>query len=259
MPLSCRQHLVALARKFDALIITDDIYDCLQWSSSPSDTPTRKTAFLPRLVDIDRSLPPLASDPHNFGHTLSNGSFSKIIAPGMRTGWVDANPALIYAISQCGATCAGGCPSQLSATMIAQFLKNGDLQRHVFEKLIPAYRNRRNLMVDAIETHLGPLGVELSKISLSKDHMVGGYFLWMRLPEGVMSRTVAKICKQDENLTVSPGWTFGIPGDEQASFEDYLRVCFAWEDEADLAEGIVRLGRVVRRILKKGEMEHSQS
>ena len=74
-----------------------------------------------------------------------------------------------------------------------------------------------------------------------------------------MSRTVAKICKQDENLTVSPGWTFEIPGDEQASFEDYLRVCFAWEDEADLVEGVVRLGRVIRRILKKGEMERSQS
>ena len=254
MPLSCRQRLVALARKHDALIITDDIYDCLQFGSARPEPSPRPTAVLPRLVDIDRSLPPLASDPDRFGHTASNGSFSKIIAPGLRTGWIDASPALARAVAHCGATCAGGCPSQLCAAIVGQFLRHGALRGHLSDTLIPAFRRRRALMVDAIATHLGPLGAELS--GRESEPMVGGYFLWIRLPDGVPSRNVATVGAQHENLTVSPGSTFGIPGDGRAPFDDHVRVCFAWEDEADLVEGVARLGRVIQRIQI---LERSQS
>jgi DNA-binding transcriptional MocR family regulator len=123
MSLQRRQQLVSLARTHNALIITDDVYDHLQWSTSPSSKlfPGNVQAILPRLTDVDRALPPHPSDPHHFGHTMSNASFSKILGPGVRTGWVDAMPSLAYGLSQCGSSRSGGCPSQLIACVSIQF------------------------------------------------------------------------------------------------------------------------------------------
>ena len=255
MPLACRQRLVQIARKHDALIISDDIYDMLQWPSSQSSvssSPRTLGPLLPRLVDIDRSLPPLASDPHHFGHSLSNGSFSKIVGPGVRTGWIDARPALVDALATCGSTRAGGCPSQLVAAMIAELMRGGFLQAHVCDTLIPAYRRRREIMVEAIRRHLGPVGVVLTTISSADEYLVGGYFLWMELPCGIASSKVSRIADEEENLAVSPGVLFGVSGDHaKGEFERFLRLSFSYEEERNLEEGIVRLARVIQRLLKK--------
>ena len=61
----------------------------------------------------------------------------------MRTGWVDAAPALVGALAGCGATLAGGCPSQLVATMLAELIDHGWLEKHVRETLVPAYQKGR--------------------------------------------------------------------------------------------------------------------
>jgi DNA-binding transcriptional MocR family regulator len=89
LSLSMRKKLVALAREYDALVISDDVYDFLQWpedSSAPDDAVSQVP---PRLVDIDREMPGYTE----FGNTLSNGSFSKVIGPGVRVGWADCSPA----------------------------------------------------------------------------------------------------------------------------------------------------------------------
>lgn len=81
MSLNRRQELVRVARKHDALIITDDVYDMLQWSnSSKSQSLYPDKACLPRLVDIDRYIDGGPIDA--FGSMVSNGSFSKIVGPG---------------------------------------------------------------------------------------------------------------------------------------------------------------------------------
>ncbi|MCJ1314112.1 hypothetical protein MMC25_007792 [Agyrium rufum] len=215
MPLECRERLIQIARKHDALIISDDIYDMIQWpSSGSSSSNARRTDALPRLVDIDRSLPPLASDPYHFGNALSNGSFSKIIAPGVRTGWIDATPMLVNAVSMCGSTIAGGCPSQLVAAMITQLIRSGFLQRHITDTLIPAYRRRRETMTKAVELNLEPVGAMLVKISSAEKYLVGGYFLWIELPSGVESSKVVEFALE-ENLVVSAGVTFGVAGDSR--------------------------------------------
>jgi DNA-binding transcriptional MocR family regulator len=120
MTVSRREGLVRLARKYNALVICDDVYDFLQWpvvspprpgSSSPSAAPPPPEP-LPRLVDIDLALGPGPDDPHHFGHAISNGSFSKIVSPGMRTGWVEASPAFAFGLAQTGSTKSGGAPSR---------------------------------------------------------------------------------------------------------------------------------------------------
>lgn len=254
MPLECRQRLVDMARKHDALIISDDIYDMLQWPASPASNAVHATAPLPRLVDIDRSLPPLVSDPLAFGHALSNATFSKIVAPGVRTGWIDARPALVNAVASCASTYAGGCPSSLVATIITQLLRNGFLQRHISNTLIPTYKRRRELMVEAVEKYLEPVGVELTKISSAEHHLVGGYFLWIKLPNGLKSSEVSRKALEEENLVISPGVTFGVPGDgSKEDFEQFLRLSFSYDEQTNLVTGIERLGRVIRELqLKEG-------
>jgi len=100
MSLKRRESLVRIARTYDALIITDDVYDMVQWEESPSGNIFRypSTTIQPRLVDVDGYL---EGGPVNvYGNAVSNRSFSKIVGPGCRTGWAQGTKKLVYGISQ---------------------------------------------------------------------------------------------------------------------------------------------------------------
>lgn len=102
-----REALIQLAREKDALIITDDCYDFLFWASTPQNSGYKangnhiggnRCPLLPsRLVDIDDALP---GGDRGWGNTVSNGSFSKIMGPGMRCGWAEATPSFITKLNQ---------------------------------------------------------------------------------------------------------------------------------------------------------------
>ncbi len=103
MTFARRQELVRIARKYDALIITDDVYDQLQWpSSTTSSPPCPDTAILPRVVDIDRQMEGGAEreGSSGFGNAVSNGTFSKIVGPGCRTGWAEGTKKFAHGLSQ---------------------------------------------------------------------------------------------------------------------------------------------------------------
>lgn len=99
MSLHRREQLIRLARQYDALIVTDDVYDFLQWSRTPyAKLTSPDRACVPRLVDVDRYLDGGPQD--GWGHAISNGSFSKLIGPGTRTGWAEASEKVAYGLSQ---------------------------------------------------------------------------------------------------------------------------------------------------------------
>lgn len=90
-----RMELIRLARKHDALIVTDDVYDVLRWPAA-ADWAMDKLGRCPlRLVDVDREL----EGTTEFGNSVSNGSFSKIVAPGIRVGWLEGTPSFISAMA----------------------------------------------------------------------------------------------------------------------------------------------------------------
>lgn len=93
MSLPQRERLVRLARQYDVLVITDDVYDLLHWPIRHGGTQTRSQP-MPRMVDVDRSL----EGTNEFGNAVSNGSFSKIVAPGVRVGWLESTPAFVRAM-----------------------------------------------------------------------------------------------------------------------------------------------------------------
>lgn len=103
MSLRRRQELVQVAREYDACIITDDVYDLLQWPASTTESKSSlEHARLPRIIDIDRSLDDGAErhGADGFGNAISNGSFSKIVGPGCRTGWAEGTKKFAWGLSQ---------------------------------------------------------------------------------------------------------------------------------------------------------------
>ncbi|RHZ62318.1 aminotransferase-like domain-containing protein [Aspergillus thermomutatus] len=247
MSLSDREKLVQLAREFDALIVTDDVYDFLQWSADP-DLPLAAPdkARVPRLVDIDRYL---NGGPHDeWGNVVSNGSFSKLIGPGMRTGWAEGTAKFAYGLSQAGSSRSGGAPSQMASTIIAQLLANGIFQSHLTEVLQPAYARRYHRMMSAIREHLLPLGVVVPYSS----EVAGGYFIWVRLPSPLRASDIVRLALEKEKVEVAAGEIFQVPGDSVDrgnEFHDFLRLCFAWVEEDQLADGVRRLGCAIHDAL----------
>ena len=79
-----------------------------------------------------------------------------------------------------------------------------------------------------------------------------GYFVWFALPSPLDAARVAVHAKEAYNLIVAPGVMFGVNGDADVDhLKRRIRVCFAWEQEAALEEGIARLGEVVRDMQKE--------
>lgn len=162
-----------------------------------------------------------------------------------RLKWAGSDPLLID--QRCsGSTKSGGAPSQLTATIMASFMESGDLDRHICHTLQPAYEKRYRTMISAVEKHLIPLGVTLPQ--LNRD-VVGGYFVWISLPSPLDADHVATRAKEGENLIVAPGSLFRVHGDSEGQDTDgKLRLCFSYEDEQLLADGVERLGGVIRRL-----------
>ncbi|KAF2749510.1 PLP-dependent transferase [Sporormia fimetaria CBS 119925] len=258
MSLRRREELVRVAREYDALVITDDVYDFLQWPSKPDASGTRletrlEEALLPRIVDVDRYLDrgPERNGADGFGNAVSNGSFSKICGPGLRTGWVEGTEKLAYAVSQTGSSASGGSPSQLCSAFLAEMMGSGDVEEWIYGHIQPSYGKRYSILLSAIEKHLVPLGVQLPKLNRE---VAGGYFIWLTLPEPVKGAVVAECAKESENLIVAEGGMFEVPGDnEHAHFENALRLCYAYEGEEQLTEGIERLANAIRSLQDEGQ------
>lgn len=91
MPKAVRETLIAIARKYDILLISDDVYDVLRWSTADAEL----SPSVPlRLCDLDREIPGTTE----YGNAISNGSFSKLIGPGIRVGWVEGTPSFASAL-----------------------------------------------------------------------------------------------------------------------------------------------------------------
>ncbi|KAL4954265.1 pyridoxal phosphate-dependent transferase [Aspergillus filifer] len=257
-----REALVRLAREFDALIIADDVYDFLQWPADPN-KPLKPSpgALLPRLVDVDRYLDGGRKD--DWGNVLSNGSFSKLIGPGIRTGWTEGTEKLAYGISQAGCQRSGGAPSQFSSSMVDQLVSSNFLQKHIDTVLRPSYASRHRRLLSAIRAHLFPLGVTLpfaepSDPNTSKDQdpgayaVAGGYFVWAALPSPLKASDLAPVAQRDHLVKFADGDLFRVqrdPAAEKNDFGSFVRLCFAWEEEGKLEEGVRRLGRAIRQVM----------
>ncbi|KAG6006003.1 hypothetical protein E4U54_000254 [Claviceps lovelessii] len=265
MSLRRRRQLVRLAREYDALVVTDDVYDVLRWPEQPRATSLELGSVPPRIVDVDRLLD--GGPKEHWGNAVSNGSFSKLIAPGVRTGWAEGTPSFALALSTVAAIRSGGSPSQFTASLIDEMMASGSFQAHLENEIIPTYRSRYNAMRDAINTHLIPLGFkELPSLPYEFAHgddatvrpppyavAAGGFFTYLTLPSDLPPSVTdfAARALDKYNLKVAMGTNMVVEGDRaskeraDAGFGNGIRLCWAWHTSDDIVEGIKRLEALV--------------
>ncbi len=206
-----RARLVELSHRFRTPIIEDDPYGLLRFEGE--------------------NIPPLKA--HDIdGGIIYLGSFSKILAPGLRLGWVVAPKAALGKLtvikeSQDLET------SQLTQRAVTEFIQRGLLEAHL-EKLKVAYAARRKTMLKALEREF-PCEARWSKPQ-------GGIFIWVTLPDSVNTWEMLPRAVEREKTAFVPGAAFGIQGGGQSS----LRLNFSNAAPEMIEEGMQRLGQIVR-------------
>src|SRR5205814_1021314 len=113
--------------------------------------------------------------------------FSKTLSPGMRVGWVVADPATIQSFVQCGTTQMGGGSNPFTANIIAEYCRKGYLEPHV-ASLRAIYKARCEAALSALSLNM-PARVAWT-------HPTGGFFLWLTLPENVVAQQVKQVARE---------------------------------------------------------------
>jgi len=163
------------------------------------------------------------------------GSFSKIVSPGMRLGWVCAAREIMEKLIV-AKQAADLHSNNFAQCVIYQFLKDNDIDGHI-ARIREAYKKQREAMVSAIERHF-PDGVQCTRPE-------GGMFLWVTLPEGISSLELFEQAAR-EKVAFVPGAPFYTDG----GGNNTLRLNYSCSDEATIEEGIARLAAVIKRLLQ---------
>lgn len=179
--------------------------------------------------------PPLPLSARNPEGCVYLGSFSKVLAPGLRLGFMVAPKAIFPKLLQAKQAADLHSPG-FNQRMVAEVMKEGFLDRHV-PTIRALYKRQRDAMLAALAREMKGLGVEFNKPA-------GGMFLWLRLPEGMDA--VALLPK-----AVERGVAFvpGAPFYAGASDPRTLRLSFVTASVEEIDTAITALGEAVREQL----------
>ena len=204
-----RRRLVEVAHERELLVLEDNPYGLLRYEG---DAPTP-------LLKLDGGV-----------YVMYLGTFSKILSPGIRLGWVVAPPPVLEKINL-GKQAADLCTSTLSQLMVQAYFAEGCWRDYV-ESLTEIYRARRDTMLDALADHFPPQA-EWTRPS-------GGLFIWATLPEFIDTTDLLARALRD-NVAFVPGEAAFLDGRGRNA----MRLNYSGSDEDAIREGIRRIGEVV--------------
>ena len=207
-----RLQLVAAANADDVLIVADEVYHLLRFAPGP--------------------MPPAMSAYVDDGPILSIGTFSKILAPGMRLGWIHGSTQRLAALADSGLILSGGGLNPVTSSLSTAMMRMGWLDEYV-EWLRATFARRSATMIAALRHHM-PDWVQY-------DVPAGGYFVWLRLPPAADGAALRSTAKQ-HGVDVRHGAQFSPTG----ALGNHIRLSYAFYDDADIAEGVARLGDALR-------------
>jgi|YNPNPStandDraft_1061719.scaffolds.fasta_scaffold02457_7 DNA-binding transcriptional MocR family regulator len=222
LPLERRQAVVSMAAAQGVPIVEDDVY---------------------RFLWFDEPPPPSLYHLAPAGAVIHLGSFSKILAPGLRLGWLVAAPEVVKRCVRSGLLDSGGGVSHFAAHVVAAYLEQGLLDGHI-ERLRAAYARRRDVLTAALAHYL-PEGCHWERPR-------GGFFAWVALPAGIDSAGLLPAAEA-AGVSYVPGARFYVDGGGGR----YLRLSFSLLPTDELEEGVRRLAEVVERALKGVREERS--
>ncbi|HEY6010961.1 MAG TPA: PLP-dependent aminotransferase family protein [Nitrospirota bacterium] len=207
-----RAGLAKILRETKTILIEDDPYGELRFAGE-------KTASFKELL------------PDN---TVLLGSFSKIIVPGFRLGWLVA-PKRIMDKLIVAKQATDLHTSHFTQAIIHQYLTDNDIDSHI-SKIRTAYGNQCRAMLASIQQHF-PAGVSHTKPE-------GGMFVWAELPKGMRALDLFEIAARDKVIFV-PGDPFYVKKIGTAT----MRLNFSCVDEQTIETGISRRGNAIKELL----------
>ena len=241
-----RKELIRLAREYDMLIVCDDVYQLLSFDNYIPP---------PRLISFD-----LETLGNGFGNVISNCSFSKLFAPGMRLGWIESSPGIIQQLKNTGILYSGklftfvrvyrlgGCSNHFAADTMARIISSGDLKTHL-DHVKKIYQERRDGMIQILNQFL-------TSNQVSFDIPKGGYFIWLEFKDktldtqallnamygGPTYRGIQSLEKDKVQFT--PGNRFSVNGNHGHC----LRLSFGMYTLPQAMEGCKRLCLILNKI-----------
>jgi 2-aminoadipate transaminase len=205
-----RARLVNLATEYCLPIIEDDPYGFLVYDG--------------------QTLPPLRA--LSTDYVLYAGSFSKILAPALRLGWLIVPESLIPKLTVIKE--AGDLEtSALTQRAVSAYLDKGYLPDHL-DRLRMEYKLRRDTMLGAMQRHFPP--------GVTWTHPRAGMFVWVELPGRIDTMKLLETAVEREKVAFIPGQAFALPGIEN---RNSIRLNFSNCCLADIEEGIGSLGRIL--------------
>jgi 2-aminoadipate transaminase len=212
--LSNRKELLDIASEYDFLIIEDDPYGELIFEGD----------FIPPIKSFDKK-----------GRVIYVSTFSKILAPGFRLGWMIASKEIIdkFILAK---QAADLCTNVFSQFVAYEYINGGYLDKQVLE-IKKLYKNKRDIMLDALKKYF-PKG---SKWTIPN----GGMFIWIKLPEGINTNIMLRKAIAKKVAYVS-GDAFYPDGGNYNS----MRLNFSFSNDDVIKNGIRRLANVINEELE---------
>lgn len=210
-----RHRLLELADEHDLLVVEDTPYRSLRYEGSP----------LPTLLSLDTS-----------GRVLHLGSFSKILAPGLRLGWATARPDVLERLALLKLA-ADTQNSTLNMAATAAYLEAFDVDAHV-ARMVPVYRHKRDLMLATMD--------ETFPEVVTRTRPDGGLFVWLGFPEGFDATDfLARELLPQEKVAYVPGATF-FPVTQRPN---HARLSYSGVPDDRLVDGLTRMAKLLHRAL----------
>lgn len=206
MPHARRQRLVEITAKRRVTVVADEVYQLLHFGKPP---PLPLTCY----PDAD--------------HVLSLGSFSKILAPGLRLGWVHGPKSRLKMLARTGYLVSGGGLNPFTSAVVHSAIELG-LQEHHLERVRGIYATRSEALCEALRSRLGD--------AVSFTEPQGGYFVWLRFAEGVDATEVLAAARAHK-----VGFRAGVDCSCSQQMKRCARLSFAYYDVEALEAGVERL------------------
>jgi 2-aminoadipate transaminase len=210
LSLERRRRLVEIARKHEILVVEDNPYGLLRYEGEP----------LPTLYELDGG-----------DYVVYLGTFSKILSPGLRLGWLCAPPPVLAKVVL-GKQASDLCTSTLAQYFVDEFFAEGRWREYV-DELCDVYRARRDAMLESLEQHF-PAEATWSEPE-------GGLFLWATLPDYIDTTDLLARALR-ENVAFVPGVAAFADG---RTGKSSMRLNFSGSTSDEIREGIRRIGAVV--------------
>lgn len=213
LQLDRREKLLELARRFNTFVLEDDAYGELWFETPP---------------------PPSLFALSNGDHGIKVSSFSKIIATGLRMGWIMGPPALVSRIAALRYDMGS---SPFLGRVIAEMMRNGDLDRHI-TNLRRTYLRKLERVEDALAKYTASYATYTRPL--------GGFFLWLQLRPDINAREV-QMAANERGVVIGQGPQYFADG----KVTNHIRLAFSYVAMEEIEEGIHRLGEAMAEVASR--------